>query len=321
MDKLYDVIILGAGPAGLSAGIYAKRSNLKTLIIEKGRVGGQILNTSEIANYPGFIENISGSKLISNMVNQCNNLGVEIVKDLITYIDINSDIKVLTGKEHKYKSKTIIIATGSIPKKLKVKGEKELTGKGVSYCAICDADFFTDLEVFVVGGGDSAVEESIFLSKFARKVTIVCRSENLHCSKYIEEKARKNSKIYIMFNTNIKELHGKDILESIVFENTATNEKKEYFVDESDEIMGVFIFIGLIPQTEMFKNKLNMDDRGYIISNENMNTNLDGVFVAGDCRVKSLRQVVTATSDGAIASIEAQKYIESKEGSINDNIR
>ncbi|WP_042275441.1 thioredoxin-disulfide reductase [[Clostridium] dakarense] len=318
MENLYDLIIIGSGPAGLSSGLYGARAKLKTLIIEKSKTGGQIVTTHDVANYPGSIEDASGPKLIARMVEQCKSFGAEMVKDNIVDADIDGEIKVVKGEKGEYKGKALIIATGATPKKLGAPGEKELTGKGVSYCATCDGDFFTDLEVFAVGGGNSAVEEGMFLTKFARKVTIVHRRDELSCAKSIEEKAKDNPNIEFMFNTSIKELHGDGILEKVVFENTVTGETMEYEADEEDGTMGVFVFVGLNPQTDLFKDKINMDKRGYIITDEDMRTNIDGVFAAGDCRVKTLRQVVTATSDGAIATINAEKYIENKEWNLEE---
>lgn len=313
MGDIYDLIIIGSGPAGLSAGIYGARAKLKTLILEKGKTGGQIVTTHDVANYPGSIENASGPKLIARMVEQCKSFGAEMKKDNIIDADLESDIKVLKGEKCEYRGKAVVIATGSTPRKLGVKGEKELTGKGVSYCATCDGDFFTDLEVFAIGGGNSAVEEGMFLTKFARKVTIVNRNEKLTCAKSIAEKAKNTPNIEFMHNTTVKELHGDGILEKVVFENTLTGELSEYEADEEDGTMGVFVFIGLKPETEIFRDKIDTDQSGYIITDEDMRTNIEGVFAAGDCRVKALRQVVTATNDGAIATISAEKYIESKE--------
>ncbi|RDY24489.1 thioredoxin-disulfide reductase [Romboutsia maritimum] len=312
MHELYDLIIIGSGPAGLSAAIYGSRARLKTLVIEKTQIGGQILNTYEIENYPGAQESLTGKKLIKRMIEQAKSFGAEIIKDEILEVEIIKDIKLLKGQKKEYKCKTLIIATGTTPKKLGIKGEEEFISKGVSYCAICDGDFFTDLEVFVVGGGDSAVKEAIFLTKFARKVTIVYRNSNLKCTKVLEEKSRKNEKISFLFNTVIEEIKGDGILESIFFKNTITNEVNEYICKEEDGTMGLFIFIGNKPKTGLFKNKLDMDSIGYIITDENMKTSIDGVFAAGDCRSKSVRQVITASSDGAIAAIMADEFIGNK---------
>ncbi|MDB8792325.1 thioredoxin-disulfide reductase [Romboutsia sp. 1001216sp1] len=313
MGNIYDLIIIGSGPAGLSAGLYGARAKLKTLILEKGKTGGQIVTTHDVANYPGSVENASRPKLIARMVEQCKGFGAEMKKDNIIDVDLESDIKVLKGEKGEYRGKAVVIATGSIPRKLGVKGEKELTGKGVSYCATCDGDFFTDLEVFAIGGGNSAVEEEIFLTKFARKVTIINRNEKLTCAKSIAEKAQNNPNIEFVHNTTVKELCGDGILEKVVFENILTGELSEYEADEEDGTMGVFVFIGLKPETEIFRDKIDTDQNDYIITDEDMKTNIEGIFAAGDCRVKALRQVVTATNDGAIATISAEKYIESKE--------
>lgn len=319
MENIYDLIVIGSGPAGLSSGLYGARAKLKTLIIEKGKTGGQIVTTHDVANYPGSIQDASGPKLIARMVEQCKGFGAEMVKDNIVDADLDSDIKVLKGEKEEYRGKAVVIATGCTPRKLGAPGEKELTGKGVSYCATCDGDFFTDLEVFAVGGGNSAVEEGMFLTKFARKVTIVQMEDKLTCARSIEEKAKENPKMNFMFNTTIKEIIGDGIVEKVVFENRLTGELTEYEADEEDGTMGVFVFIGLIPQTEIFKDKIDTDRIGYIITDEDMKTNIEGVFAAGDCRVKTLRQVVTATSDGAVATINAEKYLESKNWNLVDS--
>jgi thioredoxin reductase (NADPH) len=312
MENVYDLVIIGSGPAGLSAGLYGARAKLKTLIVEKSKAGGQIVITHEIANYPGSVENATGPSLIARMVDQCNEFGAEMVKDNIIDVDFSKDIKVLKGEKNEYKAKAVIIATGATPKKIGCPGEKELTGKGVSYCATCDADFFQDFEVFVVGGGDSALEEAMYLTKFARKVTLVHRREGFRCAKSVEEKARANSKMEFMLDTVVEEIKGDGLVESIVFKNTKTGELNEYFADEEDGTMGVFVFVGYDAQTQLFNGKVQMDERGYIITDADMKTNIEGVFAAGDCRQKTLRQVVTATNDGAIATIVAEKYIEAK---------
>lgn len=311
MENLYDIVIIGCGPAGLAAGLYGARAKMKTLILEKGKTGGQIVITHEVANYPGSIENASGPSLIARMVEQCKEFGAEIVRDAVIDTELDGDIKVLKGEKGEYRAKAVIIATGATPRKIGCPGEKELTGKGVSYCATCDADFFQDFEVFVVGGGDSAIEEALYLTKFARKVTIVHRRQGFRCAKSIEEKARANEKIEFLLDTVVDEIKGDGLVESVVFKNTQTGETNEYFADEEDGTMGIFVFVGLESQTELFKGKVDMDERGYIKTDENMLTNIPGVFAAGDCRVKALRQVVTANADGAIAAVTAEKYIES----------
>lgn len=306
---IYDVVIIGAGPAGLSAGLYAARARLSTLIIEKEAAGGQIATTDEVANYPGSIEHATGPSLVARMVEQAEEFGAKRISDTILSVDFSKEIKVLKGEKEEYQAKTIIVATGAVPKHIGCPGEKELTGRGISYCATCDGAFFEDLEVFVVGGGDSAVEEAMFLTKFARKVTIVHRRDSLRAAKSIQEKAFKNEKIEYLWDSVITEVKGEGLLESIVVKNLKTNEETEILADENDGTFGVFVFIGYDPATKLFEGVLNMDG-GYIITDDNMKTNVPGIFAAGDNRVKSLRQVVTATADGAIAATQAEKYIE-----------
>lgn len=306
---VYDVIIIGSGPAGLAAGLYASRARLNTLIIEKEKDGGQIVTTDEVANYPGSVENATGPSLVKRMVDQANEFGAKKTLDTIQSVDFTGKVKVLKGEKSEYQAKAVIIATGAVPKPIGCPGEKELTGRGVSYCATCDAAFFEDLEVFVMGGGDSAVEEAMYLTKFARKVTIVHRRDELRAAKSIQEKAFKNDKIEFMWSTAITELKGDGILESIVFKDLKTGEEKEVFADEEDGTFGVFPFIGYAPATKLFDGIIDIEN-GYIKTDENMKTNVNGIFAAGDVRVKSLRQVVTATADGAIAAVQAEKYIE-----------
>lgn len=305
---IYDVIIIGAGPAGLAAGLYASRARLNTLIIEKEGDGGQIKTTDEVANYPGSIENASGPSLIARMVEQVNEFGAKRIIDEIKSVELEGKIKVLKGAKEEYQAKTVIIATGATPRPIGCPGEKELTGRGVSYCATCDAAFFEDLEVFVVGGGDSAVEEAMYLTKFARKVTIVHRRDELRAAKSIQEKAFKNEKMNFMWDSVITEVKGDGILESMIVKNVKTGEEKEIFADEDDGTFGVFVFVGYNPATKLFDGIIEMEN-GYIKTDDNMHTNVPGIFAAGDNRVKSLRQVVTATADGAIAAVQAEKYI------------
>lgn len=305
---IYDVIIIGAGPAGLAAGLYASRARLNTLIIEKDGEGGQIATTDEVANYPGSIPNASGPSLIARMVEQADEFGAKRISDEIKSVDFSGKVKILKGSKEEYQAKTVIIATGAVPRPIGCPGEKELTGRGVSYCATCDAAFFEDLEVFVVGGGDSAVEEAMYLTKFARKVTIVHRRDELRAAKSIQEKAFKNEKMNFMWDSVITELKGDGILESMIVKNVKTGEETEVFADEDDGTFGVFVFVGYSPATKLFDGIIEMEN-GYIKTDDNMHTNIPGVLAAGDNRVKSLRQVVTATADGAIAAVQAEKYI------------
>ena len=308
MTEIYDVIIIGAGPGGLSAGLYSGRSRLKTLIVEKEKAGGQIVTTNEVENYPGSIENASGPTLTERMVQQADEFGVERVIDNIVEVNLKDKVKVVKGEKNEYKAKSVIIATGAVPRAIGVPGEEEFTGKGVSYCATCDGAFFTDLEVYVVGGGDAAVEEAIYLTKFARKVTIIHRRDELRAVKSIQEKAFKNEKIDFMWDSVVKEIKGEGVVDSMVVENTKTGEQKEVLANEDDGMFGIFVFIGYLPATDIFKGQVDMEG-GYIPTDDEMRTNLDGVFAAGDCRVKTVRQVVTAAGDGAIAAIQAEKYI------------
>ncbi len=310
MSKIYDLIIIGAGPAGLSAGLYGARSKMSTLIIEKDKSGGQIVTTEEVANYPGSIHDATGPSLVARMVEQADEFGTERIKDTIIGFDFTGKIKILKGQKDEYQAKSVVLAPGATPKKLDVPGEKELTGKGVSYCATCDADFFQDMQVFVVGGGDSAVEEAMFLTKFASNVTIVHRRDSLRAAKSIQDKAFANPKIDFKWDSVIKEIKGDGIVESVVFENIKTGELSEFFADEEFGTFGIFVFTGYDPQTELFKGTIDMNKIGYFVTNQNMETNVPGVFAAGDCREKVLRQVVTATADGAIAAIMAEKYVD-----------
>ena len=309
MDKIYDVIILGAGPGGLAAGIYAGRARLDTLLIEKGKDGGQIAITDEIENYPGqMVDGESGPSLIERMTKQVEKFGAERVSDTIVSVDIEGPVKTLVGSNGTYKARTLIIATGAFPRPIGCKGEGEFMGKGVSYCATCDASFFEDLEVFVVGGGDSAVEEAMYLTKFARKVTVIHRRDELRAAKSIQERAFKNPKLFFMWDTVVEELHGAGILSGMTVKNVKTGELTRIDADEDDGLFGVFGFIGYNPRSELFEGKLEMD-RGYIKTDEDMHTNVEGVYAVGDIRVKSLRQVVTAAADGAIASMQVERWL------------
>lgn len=310
MSKIYDVLILGAGPAGLAAGLYAGRSRLSTLLIEKGIDGGQIAITHEIENYPGqLVEGESGPSLIARMTEQIEKFGVERALENVVKVELEGDIKRVICSKGEYLGKAVIIGTGAFPRPIGCKGEAEYVGKGVSYCATCDANFFEELEVFVVGGGDAAVEEAIYLTKFARKVTIVHRRDELRAAKSIQEKAFKNEKIEFLWDTVVEELHGDEILSGMTIKNVKTGETQLVEADEDDGIFGVFGFIGTVPNSSLFEGMIEMD-HGYIKTDEEMRTNIPGVFAAGDVRVKSFRQVVTAAADGAIAAHQVEKYIE-----------
>ncbi|PWJ47186.1 NAD(P)/FAD-dependent oxidoreductase, partial [Faecalicatena contorta] len=281
MSKIYDVIILGGGPAGLSAGLYAGRSRLSALIIEKGQDGGQIAITDEIENYPGqVLEGESGPSLTARMTAQSERFGVERVSDTIKEVSLDGEIKVLKGEKTQYEAKNVIIATGAHPRPIGCKGEKEYASKGVSYCATCDANFFEDLEVYVVGGGDSAVEEALYLTKFARKVTLIHRRDELRAAKSIQEKAFANPKMEFFWDTVVEELYGDEILQGMIVKNVKTGETRKVDADPEDGLFGLFGFIGMIPNTKVFEGIIDMDEIGYIKTDEDMHTNIPGVYAA-----------------------------------------
>ena len=307
---MYDCIIIGGGPAGISAGIYAARASMKTIIIERGTPGGLIAKTDEIANYPGAEDVPTGPELIERMVKQAKSFGAEFITDTVVNVDFSGTTKIVYGENTTYEAKSVIIATGSNPRLLEVPGEKEFTGKGIAYCATCDAPFFQDLDIYVVGSGEAAVEEAMYLTKFGRTVTLLVRKDKLSVAKSIEEKAMKCEKLKIMWNVEVESFEGTGLLSAMNIVNNKTGEKTKIVPREGDMIFGVFIFVGYIPESTIF-NGIIGTDRNYIVSDETMKTSVEGVFVAGDVRVKELRQVVTAVNDGAIAAINARKYVES----------
>ena len=309
MDKVYDIIVLGAGPAGLTAASYAGRARMDTLLIEGTKDGGQIVITNEIENYPGCLEEESGPSLIARMTKQVEKFGADRVTDTIVDVELEGKVKHLKGNHGDYYAKAVVIATGASPRPIGCPGEKEFTGKGVSYCATCDANFFEDFEVYVVGGGDSAVEEAMYLTKFARKVTLVHRRDELRAAKSIQEKAFANPKMAFMWNTTIEEIKGDGVVTSMIVKDTKTGETREIEADEEDGTFGIFVFVGFDPKSQLFEGKLEMENR-YIVTDKYMHTSVPGVFAAGDVIVKHLRQVVTACGDGAVAATEAQHYVE-----------
>lgn len=305
---MYDLIILGAGPAGLSAGLYAGRAKLNCLIIEKAVPGGQISSTSFVENYPGSMEDPTGMALAERMREQASEY-CKILSANVTKVELEGKVKKIHTKDGSiYEANAVIIATGASHRNLDVKGEKEFASRGVSYCATCDGPFFTDLDIFVVGGGDSALEESLYLTKFAKSVTIIHRRDSFRASKIVVDKCENNEKIKFQYDSLIKEIKGDNQAKSIIIENVKTGEEKELNSVDNQPI-GVFIFIGYIPQTGIFQDQIEMEN-GYIKTNEDMKTNLEGVFAVGDTRVKKVRQMVTATSDGCIAAVIANRYLE-----------
>ena len=308
-DKIYDVIIIGAGPAGLSAAIYTGRARLSTLIIEKEKEGGQIVITAEIDNYPGSLPHESGPSLIGRMVDQAERFGAEKVYDTVIEAQLAGDIKRVKCKQGEYQARTIIIASGAHPRPIGCVGERELIGKGVSYCATCDGAFFEDMDIYVIGGGDTAVEEAIYLTKFGRKVTVIHRRDQLRAIKSIQDRAFQNEKMNFMWDSVVTELRGDGILESMTVKNVKTGEETIINANEDDGTFGVFCFVGFLPESGLFADQLALRN-GYIVTDDNMHTEIPGVFAAGDIREKSLRQVITAAADGAIAAMEANAYIE-----------
>lgn len=304
MAEIFDTIIIGGGPAGLSAGLYASRSRMKTLIIERAKYGGQATTTDELENYPGSIENCTGTTLSQRMRQQAEEFGTEFVKDEVLEVELEGTVKTIKCRKGTYEAKTIIIATGATPRLGGFKNELELRGRGISYCATCDADFFTDLDIAVVGGGDSAIQEAIYLSKFGESVTVIHRRDALRAAKSIQEKAFANPKIKFIWDSVVEAANGEEILESLTIKNVKTGEVSDLAVN------GCFVFVGYLPITELFKGKIEMTNRGDIITDSDMKTNIPGVFAAGDVREKLLRQVITAAADGAIAATSAEHYIE-----------
>ena len=312
MNKnIYDLIIIGGGPAGLSAGLYAGRAKLRTLIIEKEHTGGQISTTAEVVNYPGIIKT-SGSELTSQMRIQSENFGVKFQTADVLDVDFTGEVKVIKTNNGEIEGRSVIIATGASPRKLGFPGEIEYGGRGVAYCSTCDGEFFKDLEVLVIGAGYAAAEEAIYLTRFAKKVIIIAREPDFTCAKSIGDKVKANKNIEIRFNTEVVEAVGDDVLRSVKLINNVTKETSEYYPPKEDGTFGIFVFVGYQPQTEIFKDKVDMDKWGYIITNENMQTNVKGVYAAGDLRPKMLRQVVTAVADGAIAATDAERYVASE---------
>ncbi len=302
IENVYDLLIVGAGPAGMTAAIYAKRAKLNTLMFEKSFPGGQVVNTYEVDNYPG-LPNISGYELVDKMRSHAENLGIEIKTEEINAIDIHEPVKVIKTDKNEYKTKTLIIATGAKWKKLGVKGEKELTGLGVSYCATCDGAFYNGKTVAVIGGGDVAVEDAIFLSNLCKKVYLLHRRDELRAVKILQDKLFELENIEILWNTQVKEVIGENKVEKITVINTSTKDEYELEID------GLFVGIGTEPNINFFEDILDKDAQGYIITDVNCETNVKGIYAAGDVANKPLRQIVTAVSDGAVAVYSAERYI------------
>jgi len=305
--KSYEVIIIGGGPAGLTAGLYTSRSRLHTLLIEIGLLGGQMTTTEVIENYPGFPQGISGDELSRSMEEQAKRFGLEVISHEVVEVKLEGDKKVVKTEESTYLCETLIICTGTEWRKLGIPGEKEFTGKGVSYCATCDGAFFKDSQIVVVGGGDSALTEALYLTKFAKELTIIHRRDALRGTKIYQESVFANPKIKLLWNSVMQEIKGDSVVQSVLVKNVKTGEMSEL------ETEGVFLFIGLLPRSQFLHGLVNLDEAGYIITDKNCETSVKGIFAAGDCRKKLLRQVATAVGDGATAAFAAEKYLEAKE--------
>ncbi len=312
MADVYDIIIVGGGPSGMTAGLYSCRARMKTLLIEKMACGGQALVADVIENFPGFPDGIKGPELAEWMLKQAEHFGLKTEPGEVKIIVLKKTekgqfmIKLADGRE--FLAISLIIATGARWNSLNVPREKELSGKGVSYCATCDGPLFKGKDVTVVGGGDTALEDAIFLTKFARKVTVVHRRDRLRATKILQERAQANRRIEFCLNSVVAEILGKDKIEAVKIKDLKSDKEKEVKTD------GIFILIGISPNSEIVRGIVNTDEKGYIISDDEMRTSVDGIFACGDVRKKLLRQVVTATGDGAIAAVSAQAYVERIKG-------
>jgi thioredoxin reductase (NADPH) len=305
MSKEYDIIIIGGGPAGLSAGIYASRASVRTLLIEKGMFGGLIANAELVENYPGFPEGISGFDVGERMYQQASKFGLETLSAEVTSVDLLKDIKTISTTEGDFSARAIIIASGAERKRLGVPGEDLFVNRGVSYCATCDGALFKDRVVAVVGGGNSAVEEALFLTRFASKAIIIHRRNQLRASKMAQERALSNKKLGFLWDTIVEEIKGNNKVSELVVRNVKTGETSKIAVD------GVFVYVGQIPNTSFLKGQIPLDKEGYIITDDRMETQIKGVYAAGDIRKNSSRQVITAAGDGATAAISAEKFLSS----------
>ncbi len=301
---MYDIAIIGSGPGGLSAAIYAARARLSTLVITGDEFGGQIASTHEVENYPGFDDGIMGPDLTLKMRAQAERFGAEVVTDFITGIDVDGPPFTLTGRLGTYEARSVVVATGASPRKLDVPGEAELIGRGVSYCATCDGAFFPDVPVAVVGGGDSALQEGLFLNRFASKITVIHRRDELRAGAYLQQRAFNEPKFEFLWDSVVTEVVGEQGVQKLGVKNLKTGEESTLAVE------GVFIFVGHEPNTEIFAGKLDSDERGYILADAHMRTSVPGIFVAGEAQDSHFRQAITTAGDGAKAAMEAIEYVE-----------
>ncbi len=307
MENMYDAVIVGGGPAGLTAAIYLARANYKVAVIEKERIGGQITITSEVVNYPGVMKT-SGTDLTRTMHDQALNFGAEFISAEVSKLKTDGDIKEITTTSGVFKSLAVILCTGANPRKVGFKGEKEFQGHGVAYCATCDGEFFSGMDLLVVGGGFAAVEESIFLTRYARSITVLVRKDSFSCARSVSDELNKYPNIKVKFNSELESISGSNMPEQAVIKNNLSGETVSFTTPDSRPF-GVFVFAGYVPNTGLFKDIVDLDESGYVLTDRNQETSVKGVYAAGDLCVKNLRQVVTAVSDGAIAATSAEKHI------------
>ena len=311
-EKIYDAIIIGGGPAGLTAGIYLSRARMNTLLIEKAMPGGQAILTEIIENYPGFPHGIAGPELMQKMEEQAVRFGLKIEYGEVIEVKIKENkedkVKIVKINNQEYRTLTIILASGAEASKLKVPGEEKLRGRGISYCATCDAPFFRDQKIVVVGGGDTAIEEALYLTKFVREVTIIHRRDRLRATKILQERVFANKKINFAWDSVVTKVLGNGKVKGVLIQNKKTGEEKEI------PCQGVFVFVGNVPNSKFLNELIKLDEKGYILTDDNMMTSQEGIYACGDVRKKILRQVVTACGEGATAAFAAQKYIEEIKG-------
>jgi len=303
-SSISDLVIIGSGPAGLTAAIYAARARLNPILLAGEQWGGQLMNTTDVENFPGFPDGIAGPLLMQNMINQAKKFGTDLKYEFAASVDLAGDIKIIKTSKNEYKTKALIIATGSIPKKLGIPGEDKFYGHGVSTCATCDAAFYREKVVTVVGGGDSAMEEATFLARFASKVYLIHRKDSFRASKIMTERAMGHPKIEILYNTEVKEVTGEMKVEGVKLFNNKTNENSELKID------GFFLAIGHIPSTQFLTNQLEMDENGYVITSNDVETNVEGVYVAGEIQDHYYKQAITTAGDGCKAALRAHRWLE-----------
>lgn len=302
-----DALVLGGGPAGLTSAIYLARARLKTVIVDEGPAGGQVLTTYHVANYPGTNGVVRGNDLMGNMIEQAMSFGAEI-DDLkeIKSIDLSNDLKYIQTEDTDYYTKSMIISTGAEPKRLPAEGEREFRGRGVHYCATCDGALYQDKKLIVVGGGNSALQEALFLTRFTSQITLIHQFDKFQASQVIQDEIVNNKSINIVWNSQVKKIFGDNMVKGVDIENIKSGEKKKIETD------GIFVYIGMQPKTNFLNNNVKLNDQGYILVNEELRTNIEGVYAAGDVREKKVRQIATAVGDGALAAMMVEKYVKEK---------